>query len=244
MRSLQVAHMLYRRAIGVSRAGVILCALQLSVGAGQPDRFESAAQLHRIFRRPVSGQLIIDDSGIEFRARRLSHRWSYGYIKTFTLPGPGALTITDYENRHWHEPGEQTFSFTLSSPVPPVVAARIASAVARPVINGDPEPKAASIADIPAHRRERFGGSNGTLRFRDEGIDYSTPDGRDERSWRWSDIQTIANSDPWQFRVTAYREIVEFDLKQPMTRELFDRLWSRLYAPDLNLNAPGHGGHE
>ncbi len=134
--------------------------------------------------------------------------------------------------------------FTLTSPIPPGIAARVAAMVARPVINGDPEPKLLSIAEIPAHRREHFGGSNGTLRFREDGIDYATPDGRNERSWRWSDIQTIANSDPWQFRVTAYREIVEFDLKQPMTRELFDRLWAKLYASDLNLNPRNHGGHE
>jgi len=230
--------------MAATRLGVAFWIAPLSFCAGQNIAFESSAQLHRILRRPVSGMLIVDDNGVEFRAPKLSHRWVYSDIKTFTLSGPQSLTITDYENRHWHEPGEQSFSFTLANRIPPDVAARMTAMVGRPVINSDPESKLPSFAEIPAHRRGRFGGSNGTLRFREDGIDYATPDARDERTWRWSDIQTIAHSDPWQFRVTAYREIVEFDLKQPMTRELFDRLWTRLYADDLNLNPPQHGGHE
>ena len=63
-----------------------------------------------------------------------------------------------------------------------------------------------------------------------------TSEDRDSRTWRWSDIQTIANPDPYTFRITAYREISEFELKQPLSRELFDALWTRLYAKDLNLS--------
>jgi hypothetical protein len=236
--------MLCRRAIAVSRIGVALWVAHASLCLGQPNRFESPAQLHRILKRPIAGTLVVDESGVEFRAPKLSHRWAYSDIMTFTLSGVQALTITDYENRHWHEPGEQTFSFTLTSAIPPGLAEHMTAMVARPVINGDPEPELPSIAEIPAHRRKRLGGSNGTLRFREDGIDYTTPDARDGRSWRWSDIQTIANSDPWHFRVTAYREIIEFDLKQPMTRELFDRVWAKLYAPDLNPNTQNPGGHQ
>jgi hypothetical protein len=77
-----------------------------------------------------------------------------------------------------------------------------------------------------------------------EWIDFVAADGRDGRSWRWSDIQTLANPDPWDFRVMAYREIVEFDLKQPLSHDLFDKLWDILYAQDLNV-APAKGSqHE
>ncbi len=82
------------------------------------------------------------------------------------------------------------------------------------------------------------------LRLRDMGIDYVSSDGRDSHSWRWSDIQTIANPDPYSFRITAYREIAEFELKQPLPRELFDQLWDRLYARDLNLSAGKGSGQE
>ena len=39
---------------------------------------------------------------------------------------------------------------------------------------------------------------------------------------------------------TAFREIVEFDLKKPLSRDLFERMWDRLYANGLNLSG-GHG---
>jgi hypothetical protein len=47
-------------------------------------------------------------------------------------------------------------------------------------------------------------------------------------------------------RVTAYREIVEFDLKQPLEPRLFDRLWESLYASDpwsTALNITAKEGH-
>jgi len=208
---------------------------------GPAITWQSAAQYRHVPHKAAKGALLFDDAGIEFRSPRFSQRWPYGEIKTFDLSGAREMVITDYGNRHWHEPGERRFRFELAQPMPPDIAARCAARVGRPVINGDPFPKADVIAELPAHHRERFGGSNGMLRFRNDGIDYVASDGRDGRSWRWSDIQTIANTDPWEFRVTAYREIVEFDLKQPLPPALFDRLWDSLYAKDLNLTAPKEG---
>jgi hypothetical protein len=198
-------------------------------------RYSTPAEWHRSLKRPVEGTLVFDDAGVEFQSPKFSRRWLYGDIKTFDLisirpPGGQELVITDYENRHWHEPGERQFRFTLRAPVSPQLAAGMTSRVGRPVINGNPDPGAGVIGEFPAHRRKRIGGSNGTLRFRDDGIDYVTPDGLDGRRWRWTDIQTLANPNPWEFRVSAYREIVEFDLKQPLSRDLFDTLWGRLYA--------------
>ncbi len=124
--------------------------------------------------------------------------------------------------------------------MPPPVTALFTGRVVEPVRNGSPIQSAATVSEIAAHHRMWIGGSSGTLRLKDDGIDYVTENGRDSRSWRWADIQTLGNPNPYEFRVTAYLEIVEFDLKQPMPRDLFERMWDRLYAPGLNL-APGHG---
>jgi len=236
----------------VSLFGAVLSAIYIGVATAQvpvasgvsgPIKWQSPAQLHRLLKKPVAGTLIFDDGGVEFRSPRFSSRWPHGEIKTFDLSSDRELIITDYENRHWHEPGERRFRFTLSQPMPPDIAAGLAAAVGRPAINGDPDSAASAVAEIPAHRRGRFSGSNGTLRLRKDGIDYVAADGRDNRSWRWSDIQTLANPTPWEFRVTAYREIVEFDLKQPLAHDLFDRLWDSLYAQDLNVAPPKDGNH-
>ncbi len=235
----------------------VLSALFIAAWAGEcafaqnysPIAWQTAAQYRQVLKRAIEGTLLFDNDGVEFRAPKFSQRWLYGEIKTFDLTGARELVITDYENRHWHEPGERSFRFTLSPPMPPGIAAEFTARVGMPVRNGDPFPGdkntgAATIAELPAHRRGRFGGSNGTLRLREDGIDYVAAGGRDGRSWRWADIQTLANPHPWEFRVMGYREIVEFDLKRPLSREMFDRLWSRLYAQDLNVAPPEGRQHE
>src|SRR5579863_1186475 len=254
---------------GITAQGRFFCAVLLAIPGGlsfaqspasanaeASVKWQSPARWHQLFKKETPGTLILGDAGVEFRAPKFSHRWPYEEINTFELsntPAPTGsgkkrprdvqeLIITGYENRHWHEPGERRFRFTLAEAMPPAIAADLTGRVGRPVINGNPDSNQPVIAELPAHHRERFGGSNGQLRLRADGIDYVTADGHDGRSWRWSDIQTLANPDPYEFRVTAYREIVESDLKKPLSRELFDKLWDRLYAADLNV-APPQGVH-
>src|SRR5258708_265308 len=204
-----------------------------------PAMWESAAHLHRtVLKKPISGTLVIDSEGVGFRSARFSCRWAFLEIHTFDLSNR-EITLTIYQNRHWHEPGEQRFHFTVQEDVPASVASIFAEKVQRPVRNGAPDASAPAIAEIPARHVKRFGGSNGSLRLRDTGIDYVSADGRDSHSWRWRDIQTIANPHPFSFRITAYREIVEFELKQPLSRELFNKLWDRLYARNLNVSTGG-----
>lgn len=239
--------MVYRKAVLTALTAIFAAASSSELAVGQNGaaiEWQSPAQFRQFLKKAVKGTVLLDKDGIEFRSLKLSLRWPYGEIKTFNLSGARELVITDYGNRHWHEPGDRSFRFTLSEPMPPRTAAEFTMRVGRPVINGDPSPTAAIIAELPAHHQERFGGSNGTLRFREDGIDYVAADGRDGRSWRWSDIQTLGNPNPWEFRVTAYREIVEFDLKRPLSRELFDRLWDYLYAQGLNLSLGKDGHHQ
>src|SRR5665213_194782 len=103
-------------------------------------KWQSPAQFRRLLKNAIKGTLLLDNEGIEFRAPKFSQRWLYGEIKTFDLSGARELVITGYENRHWHEPGERSFRFTLSRSMPPGTAAEFAARVGRPVINGDPYP--------------------------------------------------------------------------------------------------------
>ena len=197
--------------------------------------WKTTAHWHRSLKNTLPGTLVVDTDGVAFSSAKFNQRWAYVEIHSFDLSAR-ELTITGYQNRHWHEPGEQRFQFTLSEPMPPEVAAQFTEHVGKPVRNGIPFPSVAAMAEIPAHHRLWSGGSNGTLRLKDSGIDYVTEDGRDSRSWRWADVQTLANPNPYELRVTGYREIVEFDLKKPMSRDLFEIMWDRLYAAGLNLS--------
>ena len=120
------------------------------------------------------------------------------------------------------------------------VAAQLAERVGKPARNGDPDPQEPSLVTIPARHGTRFGAPLGRCAS-DDGIDYVAAGGEGSRSWRWSDIETLANPDPYHFRIGGYRDTFEFELKQAMSQQLFDRLWDRLYGRNLNIS-PTSGG--
>src|SRR3569623_1938151 len=120
----------------------VLFALLIAACPALPVRFavaltypfiewQSPAQLRQPLKRAVKGTLLFDNGGVEFRGPKLLQRWPYGEIKTFELSGTRELILTDYGNRHWHEPGERTFRFTLSQPMPPSIAAAFTARVRR-----------------------------------------------------------------------------------------------------------------
>ena len=210
--------------------------------AAQSELWQTPANWHRLLKKAVPGSLVLDDAGVEFRSLKFNQRWAYVDIHSFDLSAR-ELTLDSYQNRPWHAPGEQRYQFTLSEPMPPEIAAQLTDRVGKPVRNGVPLQRVAALSEISAHRRAWSGGSNGTLRLKDTGIDYVTESGRDSRTWRWADIQTVANPNPYELRVTGYRETVEFDLKQPLARVVFEQMWDRLYAADLNLSVGREDAH-
>lgn len=225
---------------------VIMCGSIAAITSLSPARaqeWETPAKWHRTLKKAEPGTLLLEADGVEFRSAKLSRRWNYVDIQTFDL-SQRDLTLLTYENRQWHEPGERPFRFTLREPMPPEVAAQFTDRLGKPVRNGVPTTTAATGSEIPAHHRTWSGGSNGTLRLKDTGVDYVTEEGRDSRTWRWADIQTIANPNPYELRITGYREIAEFDLKQPISRELFETMWDHLYATGLNLSPSGGPSHQ
>ena len=201
--------------------------------------WESQARLHRGLESSP-GTLTLSQDGVVFRPTKgTTLHWPFLEIQTFDLLSPRRLVITGYENRSWHEHGERKYRFDLGVAMPPNIAAELARRVAKPARNADPNPTATSFATILARHRTLAGGTNGTLHFGPDGIDYLTTNGQGGRSWRWSDIQTLAKPDPFQLRVNSYRDTFTFELKQPMSRELFDRLWDEIYAHDLSGSALG-----
>jgi hypothetical protein len=205
---------------GISSAAVV----------SPPLHWKSPARLRHLLLRSVAGTLVLSSQGVEFRSSKGQARhWSFMEIKTFQLT-PRRLVLTSYENKGWHRPGDRQYHFHLSRSIPPEVAARLAQFVRKPNVNGDPGARGETFVTLPARHRTLSGGTNGILRFTRGGIDYITPHNRGARSWRWADIQTLAHPDPYHFTVGGYQETFDFELKQPMSSSLFDRLWELLYG--------------
>ena len=197
-----------------------------------------------------TGTLKIDSEGIEFQlVKGTEYRWPYIEIKTVDLSSK-TLILRGYQNKSLHRPGEKSFRFELTNPLPSPVAAELARRVAKPTRNGDPDPKLESFASIPVRHHRNFGGSNGTLRFSENGIDYVTT-ARDARSWRWADLETLSNPDPYHLLVFGFRDAYAFDLKEPLSQALFNRLTDEINShnaaesgrgPDVRV-PDGSGSH-
>lgn len=202
--------------------------------------WQSSARLHHQLRASP-GVLMFNEAGIHFRPLKGAPlNWAFPEIQTFYLT-PRKLRVKTYANRGRHLPGVKTFRFTLASAVPPQVAAELATRVGKPSRNADPDPNLPGFASIPARHPALRGGSNGVLRFDQDGINYVAAPGSDSRNWRWKDIQTLAHSDPYHLTVDGYRETYSFELKQPMSQALFDRLWDYVYGRGLQLRIHSGG---
>ena len=213
---------------------VIACLQDGSIGTAQSlspanvektfVAWESPAKLHGLVGSE-KGELNIGAGGIEFQAPNHSvQKWAYQDIQTFRLSVNG-LIIETYQNRRRHMPGVAQFKFDLERAFPPNIAAEVAEEVKRPSQNTVPETAMQSIGctTIPAHHNKLAGGTNGVLRFCGEGIDYVSSTLKDSRSWRWADLSTLSDSDPYHLMIFGYRDTYGFDLKEPLSRSLFYR---------------------
>jgi hypothetical protein len=177
----------------------------------------------------TDGTLSIDTSGVEFKPDKSSpQRWTFLEIRILELM-PRRLTLTEYEDRGRLRPGYRRHQFDLQAEMPPSLAAEVARRIRRPVKNGNPDTALPAFGSIAARHRTLWGGTNGTLRFQDGGISYLSQAGEDSRSWRWTDIQTLSNPDPYHLLLFGYLETYSFELKEPMTRNLFDQLSDKIY---------------
>lgn len=215
---------------------------QEGVGTGPGGRaavhWETPARKHRaLLWTKARGTLVINETGIQFRsAGGRDQHWAFEDVQTAFL-APHRLELDTYLNRSWHRPGTQHYKFDLTNALPPEVAEAVATRIARPVQNADPDPAAPAIAVIPVRHRALTGGTNGVLRFRNGGIDYVTNSKDDSRSWRWADLQTLSDPGPYHLFIFGYRDTYTFDLKAPLSRALFNHATDEIYAHSQALAA-------
>ncbi|HUY82342.1 MAG TPA: hypothetical protein VMU92_11515 [Acidobacteriaceae bacterium] len=210
--------------------------------------WQSPGKLHHIVGGE-EGTLSISPAGIEFKARNGSTlNWAFQDVQTFRI-SPRRLALETYQNRKWHLPGVTRYRFDLDQAVPPRVAAELAREVQRPSQNAVPYTQSQGMI-IAAHHRTLTHGTNGVLRFRGDGIDYVTSTAGDSRSWRWADLETVSNPDPWHLFVFGYRDTYAFDLKQQISRKMLNHISDEIWAHNQNeLKAapealtPGTTGH-
>ena len=218
----------------------------------EPAAWECPARLRHGMVGGTIGILRTDSKGIEFVPMAgTSTHWGFTEIKDLDLQ-KDRMVVVGYDNRKWDIPGTRRFELEFKKEITPAVAASLTEKIERPIRNRIPDPDAPTITVIAVRRSGHFGGSNGLLRIRLQGLDYVTTQPGQSRSWRWLDLQTLSYPDPYHLFVFGYRDSYAFDLKEPLSRKVFNHLSDEIWThnesdmrggpPALAPNTPTSGG--
>jgi hypothetical protein len=193
--------------------------------------------------KSCKGDLIINGEGVEYRTTHKDHsrKWTYTAVKMITLVSPKEVNILTYERALLTLGRDETFQFKvlkgeLSNDVNDFLLARVSRPLATSFVKSEESPQYA----IPVRHRHSFGGDQGTLKIYADGVAYESVRTKSSRRWRWTDIQSISRTGPYQFAVTTYEpkfggptKTYNFDLKERMDDTIYDLVWSRIHKLTL-----------
>lgn len=197
----------------------------------------SAAQFpvrHEHLYKGCRGIMTADDSGIRFSGPKHNFAWSYDEIQQLRLE-PGKLHILTYADRRLRLGADREYEFAGDLPVSDLYALwkrrmdqRFVAGVSQPEVAG---------FSLAAKHLKPMRGSQGTLVFGPDSIAYSTLSRGDSRAWRYTDIDSISSSGPFQLTITTFerartqygsRKGFNFELKQPITEARYNEIWLRI----------------
>lgn len=212
--------------------GVIVLAAALSQAA--EFRYEA---LHDHLRKSGPGTLIIDDKGVAFEEQTGKHvwRWSYDDIQQLRLSA-GKLDVLTYRDNKWKLGADRAYEFRVAGGRLQEVLPFLKTRLDQRFVAALDDPGLNAIWEIPVKHRLRFGGSEGRLRFGEEGVVYSTEKRNQSRTWRWEDIENISSSGPFELTITTFerarshygdRKGFNFQLKQRLDEARYNRVWRR-----------------
>lgn len=197
----------------------------------------SAAQFpmrHQHLRKGCDGVMTVDDEGVRFEgARGHAWHWKYTDIQELHLE-QNRIRILSYEDSKWRLGADREYEFTGKPPYESlfqvwkdIMDQRFVAAL----------PSLANVEGavaIPAKHLRRASGSEGLLAFGEDSVAYSSSAPGESRTWRYSDIESISSSGPFQLTITTFerarsnygdRKGFNFQLKQPITEARYNELW-------------------
>jgi hypothetical protein len=176
---------------------------------------------HEHLRKGCAGTLTVDDAGIRFVGPK-KHTWTWRYqdIQQLTL-APGRLNILTYKDCKLRLGADVSFTFTGKIPVETLYPQWRAKLDQRFVAAVADE---ASVAEAIAVKHVNLlRGTQGILSFTPDSVIYASSG--ESRTWRYSDIQFISSSGPFQLTITTFEKQFHFQLKQPMAETRYNQLW-------------------
>jgi hypothetical protein len=182
---------------------------------------------HEHLRGGCAGTMTVDENGVSFTgAKKHAWRWKYEDIQELRL-APESIHILTYKDSKLRLGKDREYNFTGSIPAEELYALlkermdqRFVAAVGQ--VPGLP------TWSLPVKHLRPIVGSEGTLAFGADAIVYSTPAKAESRTWRYSDIESIDSSGPFELTITTLEKGFNFQLKQPITEARYNQLWLQI----------------
>jgi hypothetical protein len=207
---------------------------------------------HEHLRKGCEGVMTVDEEGVRFTGARTgtgtkTHAWVWKYedIQELTL-GSGSIHILTYEDRRLGLGADREYNFTGKPPVESLYGLlrdRMDQRFIAAVVPQGGLPDTAPGWRVPVKHlgrmtlKLRTTGSEGTLAFDSGKITYFTATRGDSRTWRYSDIDSISSSGPFQLTITTFEQArshygdrrgFNFQLKQSITEARYNELWLQI----------------
>lgn len=229
-------------------SAVVLAILVFGGREAHAQEFKYQVEHDHLYKS-CKGELIINQDGVEYRTDSKDHarKWTYTDIKLLKLASPKKVEVVSYESSRKTLGRDKSFEFkVLEGEINKDVSEFLLARVTRPLTTSIVTTDEKAQYEIPVRHRHRFSGCQGTLRIFADRIVYESDKEENSRYWRWSDIQSISRTGPYQFSITSYEEkfggskSYNFDLKEQMEDAVYDFAWSRVNRVTL----PGKSRNE
>jgi len=182
---------------------------------------------HQHLRQSCAGVLTVDENGVRFTGAK-KHAWSWKYedIQQLRL-SPEGIYILTYKDSKLRLGTDRAYNFTGKIPAEELYAL-LRERMDQRFVAAAGQALGLPTWSLPVKHLRPITGSEGTLAFGAEAIVYSTPAKAESRTWRYSDIESVASSGPFQLTITTLEKGFNFQLKQPITEARYNQLWLQI----------------
>jgi hypothetical protein len=217
----------------------------LSVSSNLIGKDYSYKVRHQHVKGSCAGDLIVNESGIQYQTAHAKdeRHWTFDNIQEIQFINEQQLNVLTYEDSRPRIGGDRIFKFEFQgSAIPADLAAFIMAHFSKPVSDRLTPTAQAGRFEIPVKHLHRVGGCPGKLVFRDDGITFVSDKPGESRQWRYSDLQSIASSGPYELRLGTYEhgpaqygdtKEFRFQLKGQLDAAAYRFAW--LHINDLSL---------
>ncbi len=187
-----------------------------------------------------SGTLAIGEQEIRYASEKHNASWHYGEIQELRLQDGGGVRVLSYQDQtKWLGGGDRAFNFHVEGSLNEAVEMLMPRLDQRLVIGFAYTPSRI-LAEFPVKHQRPLGGDDGTLYFGESTVVFRSSRPGESRTWRYSDIESISTSGPFQLTVSTYEQqkfhyanarAFNFQLKRRLDEEIYNTLWRRLNRP-------------